>query len=64
MKYKGYNVEPINEEQFVNLFNAENKAKNISWKDIYPKIEELTREMFIAVLRTHPEMHMDNVIIF
>jgi hypothetical protein len=61
MKYKGYTVDPINEEMFIKMFNTESKEKNITWTDVYPKIVELTKEVFIATLRTHPEMHMDNV---
>jgi len=62
MKYKGYNVDPIDEKQFITLFNAENKEKNVNWNDVYPKVVELVKEVFIAAARAHPEMKMNNVI--
>ena len=59
----GRTLEQIHYEEFINVFNEENKSSNVTWNNVYIKIKKMVKELFISVKRTHPEMHFSNVII-
>jgi len=61
MTYSGRRQEEIAPEWFLEAFDQQNKAKNVTWNDVYEKIKDMVREIFTTVARTHPEMHKDSV---
>jgi tubulin--tyrosine ligase-like protein 12 len=56
----GRKLEQIHFDEFIKDFNEENKEKNVKWDDVYQNIKIMVKELFLAVKRTHPQMHWPN----
>lgn len=52
----GHKLEQIHFEEFIKLFNQENKEKNVTWENVYDKIKQMVRELFMAVKQVCPQM--------
>lgn len=59
----GHNLTQIHYNEFIPEFNNEYKQRNIVWDEVYNKIKQMVKELFIGVEMRYPEMHTDNVIL-
>ena len=64
MTYSGRKQDEIDPEWFIQTFNQENKANNMTWDNVYARIKEMVKEAFVAVAETNPEMHNNLVRVF
>ena len=60
----GHNLTQIHYHEFIPEFNNEYKNRNVVWDDVYNKIKQMVKELFIGVEMRYPEMHAENVSIF
>jgi hypothetical protein len=60
----GHNLTQIHYTEFIPEFNQEYKHRNIAWAQVYDKIKQMVKELFIGVEMKYPEMHTENVNFF
>lgn len=57
----GHNLTQIHYNEFILEFNEEYKHRNITWNEVYNKIKQMVKELFLGVEIRYPEMHTENV---
>lgn len=58
----GHALTQIHYHEFIPEFNEEYKQRNVNWDQIYEKIKDMVKELFVGVEMKYPEMHAKNVI--
>ena len=62
MKYGSDEAIEYPDEKIKAFFDKENENKGLGFdNNVLPKVKKILRELFAAVLRTHPEMKRDEV---
>eukprot|EP01017_Pseudomicrothorax_dubius_P022577 TRINITY_DN24420_c0_g1_i3.p1 TRINITY_DN24420_c0_g1~~TRINITY_DN24420_c0_g1_i3.p1 ORF type:complete len:123 (-),score=26.21 TRINITY_DN24420_c0_g1_i3:17-385(-) len=52
----GRKLEQVSMEQFIERFEEEHAPENLKWNDVYVKIREMVKELFVAVAVAAPKM--------